>query len=147
MFRSILIGLVAGQRAMTPLAAAAGAARRGTIASDAPGAGLLARPAVAALAVALAAGEMAGDKMPAAPPRTVLPGLIGRGVNAAFVGAAFAPRQRRIAAALVAATTAVASAHLGLALRRRAIRRIGPVASGFAEDALVLAGGLALARR
>ncbi len=37
MFRPFLIGLVAGQRAMTPLAVVAGAARRGAL-GNAPGA-------------------------------------------------------------------------------------------------------------
>jgi uncharacterized membrane protein len=116
MLRSFLIGLVAGQRGMTPLAVAAGAARRGTLPAKAPGARLLAHPVVASGAVALAAAEMAGDKMATAPDRTILPGLIARAMSAGFAGAALAER-RRGTGALVAATTAVAAAYAGLALR------------------------------
>ena len=41
--------------------------------------------------------------------------------------------------ALVAATTAVAAAYAGLALRRYGMRRWGQTATGFVEDAAVLA--------
>ena len=51
MLRSLLIGLVAGQRAMTPLALAAGAARRGRLPKDAPARDLLAHPLVAGLSL------------------------------------------------------------------------------------------------
>ena len=71
MIRSILMGLVAGQRSMTPLAALAGAARRGTLPHDNPPARLMTRLAPAAGGVLMAAAEMAGDKMKTAPDRTV----------------------------------------------------------------------------
>ena len=90
MLRSFLIGLVAGQRGMTPLAVVAGAARQGTLSAGAPGARLLAHPVGAGGAVALAAAEMAGDKMATAPDRTIPPGLIARAMSAGFAGAAHA---------------------------------------------------------
>lgn len=62
MLRSFLIGLVAGQRGMTPMAVIAGAARRGALSTGAPGAHLLAHPVVAGGSVALAAAEMAGTR-------------------------------------------------------------------------------------
>ena len=140
MIRSLLIGLIAGQRGMTPLAVVAGAARNGR----APGGRWLGHPLVAGGAVALAAAEMAGDKMPTAPDRTIVPGLAARALTAGFAGAALAPRQRKTPA-LLAAVTAVAAAHGGVALRRVAMRRWGQTASGFIEDAAVLAGGIAVA--
>ena len=142
MLRSILIGVIAGQRAMTPLALVAGAARQGTLPDDAPG--LLRHPAVAAGAVALAAAEMAGDKMPSAPNRTVAAGLIARALTAGFAGAALAPRDRRRTAATLAVGTALATSYLGLALRLRAMRRFGQTSTGFVEDAALVAGGLAV---
>lgn len=145
MLRSFLIGLVAGQRGMTPLAVVAGAARRGTLSAGAPGARLLAHPVVVGGAVAMAAAEMAGDKMATAPDRTIPPGLIARAMSAGFAGAALAER-RRMTGALAAATTAVAAAYAGLALRRYGMRRWGQTATGFVEDAAVLAGGIAIAR-
>lgn len=145
MLRSFLIGLVAGQRGMTPLAVVARAARRGTLSAEMPGTRLLAHPVGAGGAVAMAAAEMTGDKMATAPDRTIPPGLIARAMSAGFAGAALAER-RRVTSALVAATTAVAAAYAGLALRRYGMRRWGQTATGFVEDAAVLAGGIAIAR-
>jgi uncharacterized membrane protein len=145
MLRSILIGIVAGQRAMTPLAILAGAARRGVLPKGAPGAKLLAHPLVASGAVAIAASEMAGDKMPSAPDRIIAPGLIGRALTGAFAGAALAPRHRKTAA-LIAGVTALAASRVGFGLRMRAMRRFGQTSTGFIEDVLVLAGGLAVAQ-
>lgn len=145
MLRSFLIGLVAGQRGMTPLAVVAGAARRGTLSAEMPGTRLLAHPVGAGGAVAMAAAEMTGDKMATAPDRTIPPGLIARAMSAGFAGAALAER-RRMTSALVAATTAVAAAYAGLALRRYGMRRWGQTVTGFVEDAAVLAGGIAIAR-
>jgi len=140
--RSVLIGLAGGQRAMTPLAAVAAAARLGRLPPDNPAADLMARPLAAAGAVALAAAEMAGDKMKTAPDRTVPSGLAGRAVTSAFAGWVVAPAGRRPQAAGLAAATALASGFGGLALRKRAMARWGQTATGFAEDAAVL--GLAL---
>lgn len=145
MLRSILIGLVAGQRAMTPLALVAGAARRGDLAGDAPLRPLIASPLIATGAVSLAAAEMAGDKMPSAPNRTVAAGLLARSLTAGYAGAALAPQGRRRLGAALAVATAVASSHAGLALRLRAMKRWGQVRTGAVEDALVLAAGAAIA--
>ena len=108
MIRSILIGLVAGQRSMTPLAVLAGAARQGALPEGGPAAQLLKHPAVAAGAVTLAAAEMAGDKMKSAPDRIVLAGLAARLATADFAGAVLAPEGKRPTGALLGAAAAVA---------------------------------------
>ena len=69
MLRSVLMGLVAGQRAMTPLAALAGAAQRDTLPYDNLEARLMKQRVPTAGAVVMAAAEMAGDKMKTAPDR------------------------------------------------------------------------------
>lgn len=145
LLRPVLIGLVAGQRAMTPLAALAGAARRGALPEENGAATLLRHPVAAAGAVTLAAAEMAGDKWEGAPNRTAPSGLAARTLTSAFAGAALAPRDQRPAAAILAATAAVASSYVGLALRLRAMRRYSQATTGFVEDALVLASGWAIA--
>ncbi|WP_425228128.1 DUF4126 domain-containing protein [Sphingomonas sp.] len=147
MIRSFLIGLVAGQRAMTPLAVLAGAARNGLLAPDAPGAKLLTHPLVAAGAVTLASGEMAGDKMKSAPDRIVPSGLAARLATGAFAGAVLAPSGRRRVGALIGAGTAVASSYLGWSARMAALRRFGQTPTGIVEDAVVLAAGQAIAGR
>ena len=139
MIRSLLIGLAAGQRAMTPLAAIAAAARQGRLPGDNPAGDLAAHPLVAAGAVAMAAAEMAGDKMRTAPDRTVVAGLAGRTITSAYAGAAVAESGRRGLGAAVAVAAALASSFGGLALRNRAMARYGQTATGFVEDAAVLA--------
>ena len=87
MLRSFLIGLVAGQRGMTPLAVVAAATRNGSLPPELPAQGLLEHPVVAARTAALAAAEMAGDKMKSAPDRIVPIGLATRAMTAAYAGA------------------------------------------------------------
>lgn len=146
MLRSLLIGLVAGQRSMAPLSLLAGAAARGRLDQDWFGGRLMQRPVVQAGAVGLATLEMAGDKMSSAPDRTVPLGLAARAINSSFAGAAIAPTGRRAAGALIACAAALASSYAGLALRKRAMARFGQTATGFAEDAAVLALGAKVAR-
>ena len=145
MIRSFLIGLVAGQRGITPLAATALATRRGDIPAELPLQGLLRNPVIAAGTAALAAAEMAGDKMKTAPDRIVPVGLAVRSVTAAYAGPALAPRDRRVLGAAVAVGTALASSYIGWRLRCAAMRRYGQTATGVVEDAIVLGSGLAIA--
>ncbi|WP_410217673.1 hypothetical protein [Paracoccus sp. (in: a-proteobacteria)] len=145
MLRSILMGLVAGQRSMTPLAALAGAARRGTLPYDNPEARLMSLPQVAAGGVAMSAAEMAGDKMKTAPDRTVFLGLLSRTITGGFAGAALAPPQRQVAGAALGMGAAIASSYCGLAMRKWAIQRWGQTSSGFLEDAIILSAAIAIA--
>lgn len=147
MLRSFLIGLVAGQRGMTPLAVVATATRSGAIPAELPLQGLMKNPLIAAGAAAMAAAEMAGDKMKTAPDRIVPIGLAVRSVTAAYAGAALAPRDRRVLGAAVAVGTALAASWIGWRLRCAAMERYGQTATGFVEDALVFGSGLAIANR
>lgn len=134
MVRSIVMGAVAGARAMTPLAALA-AVRGG------------ARAPLTAGSLVLAAGELAGDKSRTAPDRTVAAGLVGRMLSGAVAGAACAPRGERAAGAALGAVAAVAASYATLALRRAAARRWGQAASGLIEDGVAVGTALLLARR
>ena len=91
MIRSILIGIVAGARSMTPLAVVANAARTGTLPADNGAPKFLAHPLVSLGATAIAAYEIAGDKQKSAPDRIITPAVIIRSCNAAFAGMAMAP--------------------------------------------------------
>lgn len=75
MLRSFLIGLVAGQRGMTPLAVIATGSRKKELLADLP-----LNPVIAAGTAAFVAAEMAGDKRKTAPDRTVPIGLGVRSV-------------------------------------------------------------------
>lgn len=145
MIRSFLIGLVAGQRGIAPLAAVATATRSGEIPADLPLQKLLLNPVIAAGTATLAAAEMAGDKMKTAPDRIVPVGLAVRSITAAYAGAALAPRDQRVLGAVVAVGTALASSYVGWRLRCAAMRRYGQTATGFVEDAIVMGSGLAIA--
>lgn len=142
MIRSLLIGAVAGMRAMTPLAAVAVAARRNALPRGNGAPALLGAPFVAAGALALAVGELAGDKMPSAPDRIAAPGIAARLVTGAIAGAALAPRDRRTLAAAAGGAAAVGSAYLTWRLRMRAARHFGQTAAGLVEDAIAVGGAL-----
>lgn len=145
MLRSFLIGLVAGQRGITPLAAIAIATKRREIGVRLPFQKLFRNPLFTAGATAFAAAEMAGDKMKSAPDRVVPIGLAVRSVTAAYAGAALAPRDQRAAGAALAVVTALASSYVGWRLRCAAMERYGQTKTGLVEDAIVFGTGLAVA--
>lgn len=140
MLGSFLMGLVGGQRAMTPLAAiAVASALRRSSSRGAGVPGLLRHPVLAAAAVALAIGEMIGDKQATAPDRVVPVGLAARFVTSALAGAALAPPRRRWPGAVVGGATAMAASYPGWRARIAAIPAFGQIATGLAEDAVVIA--------
>ena len=138
MLYSLLIGALAGARSMTPLAAVSLAARGQRLPAGGRLAELLAHPAVTSGSLALAAGELAGDKLPSAPDRIVLAGLAGRLTTGAIAGAALAPLGKRNAGALLGAVAAVVASYPTFHARVRAMRRFGQTATGFFEDAAVV---------
>lgn len=145
MLRSILIGLAAGARAMTPLAVVANAARTGTLPADNGAPKFLAHPLVSLGATAVAAYEFVGDKQKTAPDRIIVPAVIIRSFNAAFAGMAMAPRKDRFAAAAVAGGTAALASYITFAARMRAMNGGRQASTGFIEDALVMSTAIAAA--
>jgi uncharacterized membrane protein len=146
MLASFLMGLVGGQRAMTPLAVVAIAAARDELPADNGAPKLLSHPVVAAGALALAIGEMAGDKQKTAPDRIVAIGLAARFVTSAIAGASLVPRRQRWLGAAVGGLTAVAASYPGWRARMAVMSKYGQTPTGFVEDAAVLAGAAAIAR-
>lgn len=139
-----LMGAVAGARSMTPLAAVSLAAQARRLPRHNGAQHLLEKPWVTAGALALAVGELFGDKMKTAPDRIVAPGLAARLVTGAVAGAALAPRENRVTAAAVGAVAAVAASYVTFAARMKALRRYGQTKSGLVEDAIVVASALAV---
>ncbi|WP_297511716.1 DUF4126 family protein [uncultured Caulobacter sp.] len=138
MLRSILIGLSAGARAITPLAAVSEAAREGQLPRDNGAPSWLGHPLFAAGAMALAAGELWGDKLTSAPDRIVPAGILARLVSGGLAGAALSPRRQRYLGAALGAGAAVAAAYVTFHARMRALRRFGQTPSGLVEDALTV---------
>jgi uncharacterized membrane protein len=146
MLASFLMALVGGQRGMTPLAAVSVASARGDLPADNGAPSFLAHPLVVGATVALAAAEMAGDKMKSAPDRIVPIGLATRFVTCAIAGASLAPRRQRWSAAALAGTTAVIASYPGWRARIATMPRHGRTRTGLVEDAMVIAGAVAILR-
>jgi uncharacterized membrane protein len=146
MLASFLMGLVGGQRAMTPLATVAVASARGELPIDNGAPAILGHPLVAAGALLLAVGELAGDKQKTAPDRIVPVGLAARFVTSAIAGAALTSRRQRWLGAAVGGVTALAASYPGWKARTVAMRRYGQTVSGAVEDAAVLGGAIAIVR-
>lgn len=144
MLASFLMGLVGGQRSMTPLAAVAVAAARDDLPRDCAAPDFLRDPVVVTGAMALAVAEIAGDKMKSAPDRIVPLGLAARFIMTGFAAGALAPRGRFWEGAALGAVTATLASYPGWRARMAAIDEYGQTPTGFAEDALVLTGAVAI---
>ena len=146
MLASFLMGIVGGQRGVTPIATVAVAAARGELPADNGAPRIIAHPLVAAGLLALAAAEYAGDKQKTAPDRIVPIGLAARFITSAIAGAALTSRRDRWVGAAIGGVTAVAASYLGWRLRMATMPRYGQTLTGFAEEAVVLAGAVAIIR-
>lgn len=147
MLTSFLIGLVAGQRGIAPLAAVATATMRGALQPSVPLQRLFLNPIVTGGVLALAAAELVGDKMKSAPDRIVPVGLAVRSVTSAYAGAALAPRNQQALGAAVAVGTALISSYIGWRIRCAAMEKYGQTPTGLVEDAVVMSGAMAIANR
>jgi uncharacterized membrane protein len=140
----LLIGVVAGARPMTPMAALAAADMAGR---RTPGRlWLLDRPVLRWGAVASGLWEVIGDKMRWAPDRTVPLGLLARAMSAGIAGAALSGRGRDRVGAMLAIGAALPMAYATLAARKKAMRSMGQTRSGLVEDAIFVTAGLVVVR-
>lgn len=110
----------------------------------------LQKPITATLFKVLAAGEMVADKLPATLDRTAPPGLLGRLLAGALVGAAWYKSRHgsAVSGGLLGGLAAVAATFASYGLRMGISKQAGVSVAlvGVGEDALVLAGGAALLR-
>ena len=146
MLASFLMGLVGGQRAMTPLATVSVAAALGRLPVDNGAPRIIAHPLVAAGMTALAIAELAGDKMKTAPDRIVFIGLTARFITSAIAGAALAPSRQRWRGAALGGSTAVMASYPGWRARMASIPRYGQTPTGLVEDAVVITGAITVVR-
>lgn len=144
MIQAFLIGLVAGARSLTPLAAVSLAANRGLLPRGNGAPPLLGSAPVVAGAGALALGEFLGDKQVWAPDRVSPAGIAARALTAGIAGASLAPRGRRGEAVALAVAGASVSGFLTFALRVGAMGRWGQFRTGVVEDLLAVAGAAAV---
>ena len=145
---ALLIGAVAGLRALVAPAVMAWAATLHWINLDGTWVHWLSRPMVVAVLTVLAVGELVMDLLPGTPQRTVAAQFIARIVLGAFAGAVLGTAWNYTWSSLGAAMIgAVGGAVVGLALRQRlAAANDGhdmPIA--LLEDSVAVLGGLAIA--
>jgi len=143
------LGVIAGMRSMSaPALASRYLVKDPSAALEYTHLAFLQSPQVADVLKWLAAGEMAGDKIPGIPDRITPPSLFARGLSGALVGAAlFKANQGNMGAgALLGSAAAMAGAYGSFYLRKELKHRSGiadPIL-GVLEDALVLKSGSAM---
>ncbi len=151
-FQALGLGAVAGMRAF-----AAPALLSHYLTNDPAGAlyntplRYLQRPMVATGLKLLAGAELVGDKLPATPNRISPPQFAVRVLSGAVVGATVvgAHKGSKISGALLGMAGAVAATYGFFYLRKKLGQESGlsNVLLGFAEDALMASGGIALMQK
>lgn len=140
------IGVVAGLRSLTAPAVVGWAAKRKMIRlAESPLADLVVNQASKKV-IELAIGELLADKLPFTPDR-VRPGpMLARIASGAACGAtvAYEGRQPLQDGAILGAVGALLGAFAGFYIRRRLSREMPAFAVALAEDALAVAGGVAI---
>jgi uncharacterized membrane protein len=147
---AFLIGVVAGLRALTPLAAVSWAARWGWLHVENTWLAFLGFSATTYIVSVLAIGELITDKLPKTPSRKAPPGFITRIVTGAFCGAALGAAGQSLIGGLVAgAIGAVAGTLGGYEFRSRLVRATGgrdlPIA--LLEDVIAVGGAFLIVSR
>jgi uncharacterized membrane protein len=131
---ALLMGVIAGLRTMTPLAAVSWMARRGALGLGGTWLEFLGYTFTPRVLTAAALAELVADQSPRIPSRTAPAPFAGRIVSGALSGAALGTRAGSwvigMGAGAIGATVGTLS---GAALRRRG-------AAAFHEDAIAIAG-------
>lgn len=138
MIAPLVMGVVAGSRSVTPLAAVSLLARARRLSGRRPPVRLLASRWVFAGAIALPVAELLGDKMRSVPDRTVPPGMLARLLMTGGIAEAALADDKK-AGAVVGAAVVVASSYFTIAVRKRCIARYGQWQTGVVKDSLVVA--------
>ena len=144
---AFLIGVVAGLRALTPVAAVSWAAWLGRLHLGNTWLAFLGYSATPYIISLLAILEIINDKLPKTPSRKTPPQFITRIVTGALSGAAFgAAGQGLIGGLLLGAIGAVAGTLAGAELRARLAKAFGgkDLPAALIEDAIAIVGAILL---
>jgi uncharacterized membrane protein len=147
---AFLIGVVAGLRALTPVAAVSWAARLGRLHLENTWLAFLGYSATPYIISLLAILELVNDKLPKTPSRKAPPQFITRVVTGAFSGAALgAAGQALIGGLLLGAIGAVAGTLAGSVMRARLAKAFGgkDLPAALIEDAIAIVGAILLVCR
>ncbi|WIX02894.1 DUF4126 family protein [Stutzerimonas balearica] len=142
---ALAIGAVTGMRSLlAPTLVSRALSERDDLHGAGEAARLLTSDAAQAVLPVLAAGELAGDKLPFAPDRTIAPSLLFRALSAGVSAAALAGvrREPALLPALLGAAAALVSSRVGLRLRKpHQPRPVANAALGMLEDGLAFGLG------
>ncbi|MCU1292864.1 MAG: hypothetical protein JWP08_1714 [Bryobacterales bacterium] len=141
---ALLIGVVAGLRALTPLAAVSWAARLGRLHLGGTWLAFLGYSATPYIFTILALGELVNDKLPKTPSRKVPAQFGARIVTGGLAGAAIGTAGQSLAAGLVAGIVgAVVGTLGGSAIRARLAKAFGnDLPAALLEDAVAVVGAI-----
>ncbi|MDD7815136.1 DUF4126 family protein [Mycobacterium sp. CSUR Q5927] len=144
---ALLIGVVAGLRALTAPAVVAWAAALHWINLDGTWVQWLSHPVSVAILTVLAVGELVTDKLPKTPARTAAPSFAARLALGAFAGAVIGTAWAYTWSALGAGVIGAVLGTLGgyEARTRLAASRGRDLPIALLEDGLAVAGGIAIA--
>jgi|SRR5579862_3004245 len=147
----LLIGVVAGLRAMTPLAAVCWGAYLGWLHFAGTSLGFIDHKVTVIIFTLLAIGEIFNDKLPKTPARTAPPALIARVVSGACSAAALAVSTGGglIAAAIAGIVGALIGTYGGYHIRHALVTKanLPDFAVALVEDIIAIGGGLLIVSR
>ncbi len=142
---ALLIGIVSGLRAMTPLAVVSWAAHARRLPLENTWLAFLGFAATPWILTVLAIGELIADKLPKTPSRKAPAGFIGRILTGSICGAAIGASTSSLAGGLImGAIGSVIGTYGGYEFRRRLVAATGgkdlPIA--LLEDAIAIGGAI-----
>jgi uncharacterized membrane protein len=138
---ALALGILAGLRAATPLAAVSWAARLGVLHLAGTWLGWLASPITAWVLTVVALGEIVNDKLPNTPSRKIPPAFIGRCVSGGFAALALGMSVRMPWLAALGVVGAVLGTLGGAAVRGKLARAFGrDLPAALMEDAVTIGG-------
>ena len=144
---ALLIGIIAGLRALMPLAAVSWAARLGRLPLNGTWLAFFGYAATPYITSFLAAFELFNDKRPTTPSRKIPPQFITRIVTGALSGAALTtPASGPVGGLIAGAIGAVIGTLGGAAMRATLAKSFGKdLPAALLEDAIALAGAFLVA--
>ena len=145
LWAALAIGAVTGMRSMlAPTLVSRALSERGDLQGSGEAVQLLTSDTAQTFLPVLAAGEIAGDKLPFAPDRTIVPSMMFRALSAGVSTAALAGARREplLMPVLLGATAALVASKIGLSLRKPyQPNTLLNATLGLAEDCLALGLG------
>lgn len=147
MILAFLIGVVAGMRALTPLAVVSWAAHLGLLHLQGTWLAFLAHPVTAWIVTALALIELVTDKLPTTPSRKVPIQFGTRIAIGALCGAALGLAAQMFAGLFAGMIGAVVGTLGGAAFRQLLAKKFGNVPAALLEDVIAIAGAFLIVSR